>query len=76
MTSEFSQHDYFISISFYEQTYGEDSLSSFSLMWRSLMWQKKKKKDNVEKLSELWIVFPPHIEREVTKALPSYCSFP
>lgn len=73
MTSEVSQHDYFISISFYEQTYGKGSLSSFSLMWRSLVWQKK---DNMEKLSELWIVFPPYIEREVTKALPSYCSFP
>lgn len=73
MTSEVSQHDYFISISFSEQTYAKGSLSSFSLMWRSLVWQKT---DNVEKLSELWIVFAPHIERRETKALPSHCSFP
>lgn len=50
MTSEVSQHDYFISISFSEQTYAKGSLPSFSLISRSLVWQKK---DNVEKSSEL-----------------------
>lgn len=60
MTSEVSQHDYFIGISFSEQTYAKGSLPSFSLILRLLVWQKK---DNVKNHLSCELYFC-HILRE------------